>query len=157
MFAKTFREHFLKIERLMAESIGAMAATGSRRPLSDCKKKPIILLLAGFGWLSGCGQEPVVTHAAAVVSSPTAPVRRQLRVTGTVQAEKSSTILVPQISGQGGRLTLVGLVTNGVRVKAGEIVAEFDSTQQLDNARDTQAKFDDLGHQVEQKKSRIQK
>jgi len=138
----------------MAKSIDAMSA---RRLVKRCvnRNKPLFfLVLTGFGLLSGCGKEPVVTHAAVVDSSSAPPVRRQLRVTGTVQAEKSSTILVPQMSGQGGnRLTLVGLVSNGVRVKAGEVVAEFDSTQQIDNARDSQAKFDDLGHQVEQKKA----
>jgi multidrug efflux pump subunit AcrA (membrane-fusion protein) len=148
----------------MAKSIGDMSAIRPEKRRLNCKKHLILLVLPGFGLLSGCGEEPAVTHAAAVVSVPPAPVRRQLRVTGTVQAEKSFQILVPQISGQGGggqggggggggRLTLVGLVPNGVRVKAGEIIAEFDRTQQLDNARDTQAKFDDLGHQVEQKKA----
>ncbi len=147
----------------MAKSIGDMSVIRSEKRRLNCKKHLIFLLLPGFGLLSGCGEEPAVTHAAVAVSAPPAPVRRQLRVTGTVQAEKSSQILVPQISGQGqggggqggggGRLTLVGLVANGVRVKAGEIIAEFDRTQQLDNARDTQAKFDDLGHQVEQKKA----
>lgn len=33
------------------------------------------------------------------------------------------------------------------------VLAEFDRTQQLDNARDTQAKFDDLSHQVEQRQA----
>jgi len=141
----------------MAKSIDAMSAICPVKRCMNSKKLLIFLALTGLGLLSGCGKEPAVTHAAVVESSQPAPVRRQLRVTGTVQAERSFTIMVPQITGQSGpggnRLTLVGLVPNGVRVKAGEVIAEFDSTQQLDNARDTQAKFDDLGHQVEQKKA----
>jgi multidrug resistance efflux pump len=78
---------------------------------------------------------------------------RQIRSAGTIQAEKAYTVQVPQIAGQAGRITLVGIVESGVQVEAGEIVAEFDRTQQLDNARDTQAKFDDLTHQVEQKQA----
>src|SRR5437764_10557032 len=106
--------------------------------------------------LLGCGREPVLTHAAAVIHpspSPEPAVRRQIRATGTVQAVHVSNVQVPAVTGQGGKMTLVGLVPNGSRVKQGDILAEFDRTQQLDNARDAQAKFDDLSHQVEQKKA----
>jgi multidrug resistance efflux pump len=40
-----------------------------------------------------------------------------------------------------------------VRVKTGDVLAEFDRTTQLDNARDAQAKFDDLSHQVDQRQA----
>jgi multidrug resistance efflux pump len=59
--------------------------------------------------------------------------------------------MVPSVVGQTGRLTLTALVPNGTRIKAGDILAEFDRTQQLENARDAQAKFEDFDHQVEQK------
>ncbi len=48
-------------------------------------------------------------------------------------------------------MTLTRLTPNGIRVNQGDTLAEFDRTQELDNAQDAQAKFDDLGHQVEQK------
>src|SRR5437764_10389052 len=48
-------------------------------------------------------------------------------------------------------MTLTKLIANGSRVKEGDLVAVFDATQQIDQARDAQAKFEDLGHQVEQK------
>jgi HlyD family secretion protein len=102
--------------------------------------------------LLGCGREPVVTHAAVVID-PSPPVRRQIRATGTVQAVHVSNIQVPAVTGQGGKMTLTSLVPNGSRVKQGDVLAEFDRVQQLENARDAQAKFDDLGHQVEQKKA----
>ena len=101
--------------------------------------------------LLGCGRAPVVTHAAVVVTDPSPKVRRQIRATGTVQAVHVFNVQVPQITGQGNKMTLTSLVPNGSRVKQGDILAEFDRTQQLDNARDTQAKFDDLSHQVDQK------
>ena len=50
-------------------------------------------------------------------------------------------------------MTLTKLIPNGSKVKAGDLIAVFDSTQQIDLARDAQAKFDDLGHQVEQKRA----
>jgi len=48
-------------------------------------------------------------------------------------------------------MTLTQLIENGSPVKAGDLIATFDATSQLDAAREAQAKFEDLGHQVEQK------
>lgn len=48
-------------------------------------------------------------------------------------------------------MSLTKLIPNGSEVKAGDIIATFDATTQLDTVRDTQAKFDNLTHQVEQK------
>jgi len=50
-------------------------------------------------------------------------------------------------------MTLTKLIPNGSTVKEGDLIAVFDSTQQIDLARDAQAKFDDLGHQVAQKRA----
>ena len=60
---------------------------------------------------------------------------------------------IPQAAGQGGsgRQTLTRIVTGGTRVKEGDLLAEFDRTQQVDNAREAEAKYDDLGHQAEQR------
>lgn len=114
-----------------------------------------LLLAVGIAIsLLGCAREPVVTHAAAVVTNPSPqPVRRQIRATGTVQAVHVFNVQVPQVTGQGGKMTLTSLAPNGSRVKQGDVLAEFDGTQQFDNARDARAKFDDLSHQVDQKKA----
>src|SRR5437868_3071670 len=93
---------------------------------------------------------PPVAHAAEPLAN-TARAKREIRLTGILEAVHSSKILVPQIWGQGGPMTLTKLIPNGSRVKAGDLVAVFDGTQQVDQARDAEAKFDDLGHQVEQK------
>ncbi|MCX6624556.1 MAG: efflux RND transporter periplasmic adaptor subunit [Acidobacteria bacterium] len=74
-----------------------------------------------------------------------------MRATGIVEAVRSVTVLTPSITGQNGRMTLVSIVPNGVRVKKGDTLAEFDRTQQEDAARDTEGKFDDLTHKVEQR------
>src|ERR1035438_3105737 len=93
---------------------------------------------------------PPVAHAA----SPETPRgKREVRVSGIVEAVRSSKILVPQIWSQGGPMTLTKLIPNGSKVQEGDLIAVFDSTQQIDQARDAQAKFDDLGHQVEQKRA----
>jgi len=59
-------------------------------------------------------------------------------------------IAVPQIRGPGGQLTLTHLIASGTTVKEGDLVAEFDKVQQMDDARDARAKVDDLNHQAEQ-------
>jgi HlyD family secretion protein len=103
--------------------------------------------------LAACSRStPPVTLAAAPPSD--APrAKREVRVTGLVEAVRSSKILVPQIWGQGGPMTLTKLIPNGSRVTAGDLIAVFDSTQQADSARDASAKFDDFGHQVDQKRA----
>jgi HlyD family secretion protein len=95
--------------------------------------------------------DPPPTAAQAIRT----PGKRQIRATGTIEAVRANTIQVPQIAGQiagqNTRITLVKLVPNGTRVKKGDMLAEFDRTQQLDAAREAKAKFEDLSHQVKQK------
>jgi multidrug resistance efflux pump len=97
---------------------------------------------------------PTTTHAAA--STPPAAterLKREVRVTGTVQAVHSSKILVPQISGNYSSMTLTHLIPNGSSLKEGEVIATFDATTMMDAARDATARFGDLGHQVDQKRA----
>ena len=58
-------------------------------------------------FLASCSRTtPPLTHAAP----PDAPrAKREVRVTGTLEAVRSSKILVPQIWSQGGRMTLTKL------------------------------------------------
>ncbi len=48
-------------------------------------------------------------------------------------------------------MTLTQLVPNGARVAPGEVVAEFDPVEQLDQARESAARHEDLDHQVRQR------
>ena len=101
--------------------------------------------------LASCTR-PSPPAALAATGAPEAPhPRHEVRFTGILEAVRSSKVLVPQIWGQGGAVTLTRLIPNGSEVKEGDVVALFDATQQADTVRDTQAKYDDLGHQVEQK------
>ena len=50
-------------------------------------------------------------------------------------------------------MTLTKLIANGSQVKEGDLIAIFDSTQQTDLAREASAKYEDFGHQVEQKQA----
>lgn len=78
---------------------------------------------------------------------------RTVRITGTIQAVHSTDIRVPLVAGQGGNVTLTRLVHNGVTVPAGAIIAEFDDTSEVRLARDAHSKYDDLSHQVDEKKA----
>ncbi len=114
------------------------------------------LWCALFVCFASCGHTPVpVAHAAGGDPPPASRVaaRHEVRLTGTVQAVHFFTVQVPQIGGQNGRVTLTKIIANGVRVKSGDLLAEFDRTTELDNARDAKAKFDDLSHQVEQRQA----
>jgi multidrug resistance efflux pump len=50
-------------------------------------------------------------------------------------------------------MTLTQLIPNGTKVKEGDLIATFDPTTQMDAGREAQAKYEDLGHQAEQKKA----
>src|SRR5689334_16049788 len=105
-----------------------------------------------FLCLASCSRTAPPTVAEAKSPEP-ARIKREIRLTGLVEAVHSSKILVPQIFGPGGPLTLTRLIRSGSEVKEGDVIATFDATAQIDAARDAQAKYDDLGHQVEQKRA----
>jgi multidrug efflux pump subunit AcrA (membrane-fusion protein) len=103
--------------------------------------------------LAACARSvpPTAQAASPPDRSETPRAKREIRLTGLVEAVHSSKVIVPQIFGPGGPMTLTHLIRNGADVKQGDIIATFDATTQIDAARDAQAKYDDLGHQVEQK------
>lgn len=111
--------------------------------------------------MAGCARQPAVIHAAKasdakVISVQNGQLGRRVRATGVVQAVRAHNVLAPQITatgqgGGGGNLTLTYIISNGATVKAGEVLADFDRTPQIEAGREAQAKFEDLQHQVEQK------
>lgn len=116
------------------------------------------LFLGVIVCLAGCQkQQPVLAVSTAPaglpVAAPSVPMR-QVRATGTIKAVREFTVQVPQISGQGfSQLTIVKVLPSGTAVEPGDVLAEFDRTAQLDNAREAQAKLDDLNHQIEQRQA----
>src|SRR2546430_1251731 len=85
--------------------------------------------------LASCSHPvPETTHAASPGSDAVQP-KRDIRLSGIVEAIHSSKVLVPQIWGSGGPVTLTKLIANGVKVKEGDLIAVFDNTQQIDQAR----------------------
>lgn len=90
--------------------------------------------------------------AATVAPSP-ANSRHSVRATGVVRAVNSIAVMVPRIEGLGGTLTLATLAENGVTVGVGDSLATFDRANELKLLRDAQTRFDDMEHQLEEKKA----
>lgn len=115
--------------------------------------RSILALVIPLALCSCSKPTPPTAQAASPPRLEAARSSREIRLTGIVEAVHSSKMLVPQIFGPGGPLTLTRLIRNGAEVKEGDVIATFDATTQIDQARDAQAKYDDLGHQVEQKRA----
>ena len=108
--------------------------------------------------LLGCEAKTAPISATVRPNAPLKKVKvrfdrlqRVVRSNGTVEAVNALTIRVPQTEGQGGDMTLTKLIPGGAEVKTGDMLAEFDRTKEVDNAREAQAKYEDLQHQVDQR------
>jgi len=108
-----------------------------------------VLLLAGCQARTAPLTQPVAFNRIKVRFDR---LHRRIRSNGSIQAVNALTIRVPQIYGQGGDMTLTRLIPTGAEVKEGDVLAEFDRTKQVDAARDAQARYEDLRHQVDQRK-----
>jgi multidrug efflux pump subunit AcrA (membrane-fusion protein) len=102
---------------------------------------------------SETGKAPL-SPAGVEAAAPTRPTT-SLRSTGIVQALESFSIRAPQITGQSGRMTLTYLIANGTKVSQDQVIAEFDRTAIQDEARETEAKLAETGHQLEEKRAQI--
>jgi multidrug resistance efflux pump len=104
--------------------------------------------------LAACGRvSPPVAEARSQQPPADASVKREIRITGTVQAVHSSKVQVPQIQGSGGNVTLTHFIPNGSTVLEGDVIATFDPTTQMDAVRDATGRYGDLSHQVDQKRA----
>jgi HlyD family secretion protein len=92
-------------------------------------------------WIVGIGVAVLVLGLAAVGWSrvgapasliPTAPLRRgtvevRVNATGDLRATRSMQFFVPAM---GGQLTIVSLANSGTALKTGDVIAEFDASEQ---------------------------
>ena len=98
------------------------------------------------------GNEPA-TSSPAKAASGSAARSRTVRWTGLLEAVRSTRVSVPQVTGPTFRMTLTRIVPNGATVAKGDVIAEFDPLEQLDQARQSSARFDDLSYQVRQRQA----
>jgi len=106
-----------------------------------------VLLLAACSRFS----TPVTQAASPSPAPQSTPVKREVRVSGTIQAVRSSKVLVPQIQGNYSSMTLTHMIANGATVQQGDVIATFDPTTMMDAVRDAAGRYGDLSHQVDQK------
>ncbi len=117
--------------------------------------RSIVTIFAAL--LAACGRPggATVDAAAATPANPSAEVtesKREIRLTGIVEAVHSSKVLVPTTTGNNNsQVTLTKIIANGARVAVGDFIAEFDPTPQFDALLQARGKSDDLSHQVDQK------
>ena len=122
---------------------------------------PVLSLGLGLA-LAGCGPKATV-HAASAATLGTAVLRQgrlrplPLRFNGKIEPVTARTLRLPRIYGQGGPQTLITIAPNGTLVHKGEVVAEFDRTSEIEAARENEATYQDLAHQVDQQIASNQK
>ncbi|MGH9859768.1 MAG: efflux RND transporter periplasmic adaptor subunit [Candidatus Acidiferrales bacterium] len=114
----------------------------------------VVLALAYGLWFSR--RAPAEEAGAPVAGTARIERRdfvRSLRVHGTTAAVESFPITVPRMAGERGRgqLIITRLALSGSRVKAGDLLVEFDRQEQVRNALDRRAEFLDLEEQIKKK------
>jgi len=115
---------------------------------------PPSIVVAAALLLAGCSRvSPPVAQAKSQPPPAEARVKREIRITGIVQAVHSSKVQVPQIQGNLGSVTLTHFIPNGSTVHEGDVIATFDPTTQMDAVRDATGRYGDLSHQVDQKRA----
>jgi multidrug resistance efflux pump len=88
-----------------------------------------------------------------VATAPAAPAG-VIRLSGTVEATRARTVIVPRLAGQTApTIVITRLVSAGAHVRAGDIIVEFDRQEQMRIARDRRAELVDLDGQIQKKKS----
>jgi HlyD family secretion protein len=79
---------------------------------------------------------------------------RTLRLNGLIEAVESVAIQTPRLAGAGGNsLVITQLAPKGAHVRKGDLVIEFDRQQQLRNALDRRAEWQDLDEQIKKKRA----
>jgi len=111
---------------------------------------------------SGCRPTPVDAQARTAESggrqdSVTVSRRdfvRSVRLSGTVEAVQSTTVSAPRLSGPNTMsLVITRLIRPGSAVKRGDLIVEFDRQQQITNALDRRAEFQELEQQIRKREA----
>jgi HlyD family secretion protein len=81
---------------------------------------------------------------------------RTVRLTGGVRAVESYAVTAPRLTGQmmgTGNMVITSIVGNGVSVRKGDVLVEFDRQNQEKNILDRQAEYDGLVQQIRRKQA----
>jgi multidrug resistance efflux pump len=116
---------------------------------------PAVLVL---GWWAVARRGPAATGTASPQpsKSASASVERPpiIRLSGTVEAVRGSTVIVPRLAGQTtNTLVITSLVPAGTHVAPGDVLVEFDPQDQIRTAMDRRAEVVDLDGQIQKKRA----
>jgi multidrug efflux pump subunit AcrA (membrane-fusion protein) len=109
---------------------------------------PAVGVVVAFLLLLALHHQTPVVKAVTPASTHTTfnPI---LRMKGTTEAVQSRAVLAPLLAGQQvGTLTIIRLAPAGIRVKAGDLLVEFDRQAQMRDFIDKQADYSKLANQV---------
>ncbi len=116
--------------------------------------------LAFWGSSAGTRPSPRAGHSAERAPGTAAvkrgEFRRTVRLTGGVRAVESYTVFAPRLSGQmtgTGMMLITRIVRNGIRVRKGDVLVEFDRQSQEKIILDRQAEYDGLVQQIRKKEA----
>ncbi len=115
--------------------------------------------LAAFGWIRWTAVPTAATAQALHGENGASTVvrgtfLRALRLNGLVEAVESVTVQAPRLAGAGGQpLVITQIAPKGAHVRKGDLVIEFDRQQQLRNALDRKADWQDLEEQIKKKRA----
>jgi HlyD family secretion protein len=111
-------------------------------------------------YAAACGASCTSVASSAPTGPPeTVRVTRRLftktiRVTGLVEAVRSSTLIVPRLQGPGsGILVVTRLAPGGTMVRKGDVVVQFDPQAQERVAFDRRAEFEDFAAKLSGKEA----
>jgi multidrug efflux pump subunit AcrA (membrane-fusion protein) len=100
--------------------------------------------------------ERVALPSAERVGVPTSPSSGVVRLHGVVEPVRSHTVSTPRLTGAGpggpAQLIVVRLVAAGTIVKKGDLLVEFDRTNQLKAARDREAEYREAVEQIKKRR-----
>lgn len=115
----------------------------------------LVALVAAALMASACSATPAAkTTEAPVVTPAGAPTDSIVRLAGTVEAVRATTVLVPRLFGQSvNTLTITRLAKAGTHVNVGDTLVEFDPQDQQRIASDRQGEVADLDGQIARRRS----
>lgn len=80
--------------------------------------------------------------------------RRTLRLAGTVASVESYPVMAPMLGGQmASTMVITKLISNGARVRPGDVVVEFDRQKQQQSVLDREAEYQGLLEQIKRKQA----
>jgi HlyD family secretion protein len=93
-------------------------------------------------------------HSSAPVRAERRDFSRTVRLNGTVEAVQSYNVVAPRLAGQAATpMVITKLINNGMQVREGDVLVEFDRQTQVKNVLDRQAEYEDLEQQIKRKQA----